>query len=101
MLQVGGFSWEDCGNGRDPVVLQSLSVAPDPISIPGNLHISAAVSSSKAMTSPLKVGMGTREGSKPHNPPGAWKCPGMGMGMGSSWGRQGQGALSWPDGMGQ
>lgn len=80
MLQVGGFSWEDCGNGRDPVVLQSLSVAPDPISIPGTLRISAAVSSSKAMTSPLKVGMGSREGSKLHNPPGAGKCPGMGMG---------------------
>lgn len=77
MLQADGFSWEDCGNGQDPVVIQSLSVSPDPVSIPGNLSISAAVSSSVAITSPLKVGMGSREGSKLHNPPGAGKCPGM------------------------
>ncbi|NWI09275.1 SAP3 protein, partial [Crypturellus soui] len=53
--QVGGFSWENCGDGKDPVVLQSLSVAPDPISIPGNLRISAAVTGTKALTSPLKA----------------------------------------------
>uniref|UniRef100_A0A8C3KGH2 GM2 ganglioside activator n=1 Tax=Calidris pygmaea TaxID=425635 RepID=A0A8C3KGH2_9CHAR len=52
--KVGGFAWEDCGGGKDPVVLKSLSVAPDPISIPGSLRVSAAVSSSKAMASPLK-----------------------------------------------
>ncbi|EOB07939.1 Ganglioside GM2 activator, partial [Anas platyrhynchos] len=57
--QVGGFSWENCGEGKDPVVLQSLSVAPDPISIPGNLRISAAVNGNKPMASPLKVGAGT------------------------------------------
>ncbi|XP_072204462.1 ganglioside GM2 activator [Excalfactoria chinensis] len=55
LRKVGGFSWEDCGNGRDPVVLKSLSVAPDPISIPGTLRISAAASCSKAMASPLKA----------------------------------------------
>ncbi|NXS48510.1 SAP3 protein, partial [Balaeniceps rex] len=53
--QVGGFAWENCGDRRDPVVLQSLSVAPDPISIPGSLRISAAVSSSKTIASPVKV----------------------------------------------
>ncbi|KFP35901.1 Ganglioside GM2 activator, partial [Chlamydotis macqueenii] len=53
--QVGVFAWENCGDGSDPVVLQSLSVAPDPITIPGSLRISAAVSSSKALASPLKV----------------------------------------------
>ncbi|XP_053935963.1 ganglioside GM2 activator [Cuculus canorus] len=55
LSQVGGFAWEDCGNGRDPVVLQSLSVAPDPISIPGSLRVSASVSSSKAMVTPVKA----------------------------------------------
>ncbi|XP_010215979.1 PREDICTED: ganglioside GM2 activator [Tinamus guttatus] len=53
-LLVGGFSWENCGDGKDPVVLQSLSVAPDPITIPGNLRISAAVTGTKGLTSPLK-----------------------------------------------
>lgn len=56
--QVGGFAWENCGDGKDPVVLQSLSVAPDPISIPGSLRVSAAASSSKTMASPLKVRAG-------------------------------------------
>ncbi|XP_048816056.1 ganglioside GM2 activator [Lagopus muta] len=55
LRRADGFSWEDCGNGQDPVVIQSLSVSPDPVSIPGNLSISAAVSSSVAITSPLKV----------------------------------------------
>ncbi|KAM9603842.1 ganglioside GM2 activator [Morphnus guianensis] len=55
LSKVGGFAWENCGDRRDPVVLQSLSVAPDPISIPGSLRVSAAVSSGKAMASPLKV----------------------------------------------
>uniref|UniRef100_A0A8B9MDR1 GM2 ganglioside activator n=1 Tax=Accipiter nisus TaxID=211598 RepID=A0A8B9MDR1_9AVES len=54
LSKVGGFAWENCGDRRDPVVLQSLSVAPDPISIPGSLRVSAAVSSGKAMASPLK-----------------------------------------------
>ncbi|XP_072728755.1 ganglioside GM2 activator isoform X1 [Ciconia boyciana] len=53
--QIGGFAWENCGDKRDPVVLQSLSVAPDPISIPGSLRISAAVSSNKTMAAPLKA----------------------------------------------
>ncbi|NXQ06713.1 SAP3 protein, partial [Vidua macroura] len=53
--QVGGFAWENCGDKRDPVVLQSLSVAPDPISIPGSLRVSAAVKSGKTMSSPLKA----------------------------------------------
>lgn len=55
VLQVGAFAWENCGDKRDPVVLQSLSVAPDPISIPGRLRVSAAVKSGKSMGSPLTV----------------------------------------------
>ncbi|KAJ7402130.1 Ganglioside GM2 activator [Pitangus sulphuratus] len=38
LSKVGGFAWENCGDKRDPVVVQSLSVAPDPISIPGSLR---------------------------------------------------------------
>ncbi|KFV15921.1 Ganglioside GM2 activator, partial [Pterocles gutturalis] len=53
--QVGGFAWENCGDGKDPAVLQSLSVQPDPIAIPGSVRVSAAGSSSKTMASPLKV----------------------------------------------
>ncbi|XP_071426512.1 ganglioside GM2 activator-like [Pithys albifrons albifrons] len=54
LSMVGGFAWENCGD-KDPVVVQSLSVAPDPISIPGSLRVSAAVNNGKTMASPLKA----------------------------------------------
>lgn len=57
LSKVGGFAWENCGDKSDPVVLQSLSVAPDPISIPGSLRVSAAVKSGKTMGSPLKAAL--------------------------------------------
>ncbi|NWU62451.1 SAP3 protein, partial [Pterocles burchelli] len=53
--QVGGFAWENCGDGTDPAILQNLSVEPDPVVIPGTVRVSAAGSSSKTMASPLKV----------------------------------------------
>uniref|UniRef100_A0A8C8STB3 GM2 ganglioside activator n=1 Tax=Pelusios castaneus TaxID=367368 RepID=A0A8C8STB3_9SAUR len=53
--QVGDFSWENCGNGTDPLVIKSLSLAPDPISIPGDLKVSVAVSSTADLSSPLKA----------------------------------------------
>uniref|UniRef100_K7GAE9 Ganglioside GM2 activator n=1 Tax=Pelodiscus sinensis TaxID=13735 RepID=K7GAE9_PELSI len=53
--QVDGFSWKNCDNGTDPVEVQSLSLAPDPICIPGDLKVNLAVSSKVDLTSPLKV----------------------------------------------
>ncbi|XP_067422713.1 ganglioside GM2 activator [Emydura macquarii macquarii] len=55
LSQVGGFSWKNCGNGTDPLVIKSLSVEPDPISIPGDLKVSVAVSSEADLSSPLKA----------------------------------------------
>lgn len=85
LMQVGGFAWENCGDKRDPVVLQSLSVAPDPITIPGSLRVSAAVKSGKTMGSPLKVSarraLCGKGGQSFPKPLAAGKCLSLGTGM--------------------
>lgn len=54
-LQVSGFSWKNCGQPDDPAVMKSLSVAPDPISIPGTITASATGSTSVPLESKLSV----------------------------------------------
>lgn len=65
-------------------MLQSLSVAPDPIAIPGSLRVSAAVSSKKAMASPLKVHAGAvsvgQERAKLPRTTSSWEIPHSGYG---------------------
>lgn len=53
--QIIGFSWENCGNAKDPAVLKSLGLSPDPINIPGDLTASASGSTSVPLVSPLSV----------------------------------------------
>nr|XP_009940948.1 PREDICTED: ganglioside GM2 activator [Opisthocomus hoazin] len=48
------FAWENCGDETDPVVVKSLTVAPDPITIPGTLTLSGTVSCGETISSPLK-----------------------------------------------
>jgi len=38
-----GFSWSDCGPATDPVQIKSLSVAPDPLKIPGKNQITVNI----------------------------------------------------------
>nr|XP_058137039.1 ganglioside GM2 activator isoform X2 [Dasypus novemcinctus] len=49
------FSWANCDEGRDPAVVKSLTVEPDPIIFPGNLTVSADVKTSVRLSSPQKV----------------------------------------------
>nr|XP_003464542.1 ganglioside GM2 activator [Cavia porcellus] len=53
--RLGSFSWDNCDEGKDPAVLKSLAVEPDPIVIPGNVTISAEGRTSVSLSSPLKV----------------------------------------------
>ncbi|KAM6322538.1 ganglioside GM2 activator-like isoform 2-T2 [Podargus strigoides] len=53
--KVGGFAWENCGDAREPVVLQTLSVSPDPIALPGTVRVSAAITTHKTLATPLKA----------------------------------------------
>ncbi|XP_076993557.1 ganglioside GM2 activator [Tamandua tetradactyla] len=53
--QFSSFSWDNCDEGKDPAVVKSLTVEPDPVAIPGNLTVSAEVKTSVPLTSPQKV----------------------------------------------
>ncbi|XP_073677194.1 ganglioside GM2 activator [Garra rufa] len=55
LTMVWGFSWKNCGKQDDPAQLKTLSISPDPISIPGQLTAAASGSTSVALTSPLSV----------------------------------------------
>ncbi|XP_053735472.1 ganglioside GM2 activator-like [Synchiropus splendidus] len=56
-VQVVGFDWKNCGKPDAPAVLKSLSVSPDPISIPGDLTASASGSTTVELAAPLSVNM--------------------------------------------
>lgn len=69
LSQLSHFSWENCDGGKDPAVINSLTLKPDPIAIPGNLNVSAEVRTSVLLNDPLKVS------------PGVWgRDPGWGWG---------------------
>ncbi|XP_057586670.1 ganglioside GM2 activator [Hippopotamus amphibius kiboko] len=53
--RVSSFSWENCDQGKDPVVIKSLTLEPDPIVVPGNVTVSAEVKTIVDLESPLKV----------------------------------------------
>ncbi|XP_041653270.1 ganglioside GM2 activator-like [Cheilinus undulatus] len=53
--QVLGFDWKNCGKPDAPAVLESLTVSPDPISIPGDLTASASGSTTVELDSPLSL----------------------------------------------
>lgn len=55
-LQLLGFDWKNCGKEDDPAVLKSLSLSPDPISIPGDVSASASGSTAVELSAPLSVG---------------------------------------------
>lgn len=52
---LASFSWDNCDEGKDPVVVKSLTLEPDPIVIPGNVTVSAEAKTSVALKSPQKV----------------------------------------------
>ncbi|XP_068427006.1 ganglioside GM2 activator [Clinocottus analis] len=53
--QVLGFDWKNCGAPEAPAVLKTLTVSPDPISIPGALQASASGATSVELAAPLAV----------------------------------------------
>ncbi|XP_075297926.1 ganglioside GM2 activator [Opisthocomus hoazin] len=55
VIELVEFAWENCGDETDPVVVKSLTVAPDPITIPGTLTLSGTVSCGETISSPLKA----------------------------------------------
>ncbi|XP_066129133.1 ganglioside GM2 activator [Saccopteryx bilineata] len=54
-LWFNKFSWENCDEGKDPVLIKTLSVEPNPIAFPGNVTVSAETHTSVNLDSPLKA----------------------------------------------
>ncbi|XP_006089184.1 ganglioside GM2 activator isoform X2 [Myotis lucifugus] len=54
-FRISSFSWENCDDGKDPVLIKSLNVEPNPIVEPGNVTVSAETQTSVPLNSPLKV----------------------------------------------
>ncbi|TNN61053.1 Ganglioside GM2 activator [Liparis tanakae] len=54
-VQLRGFAWRDCGGPEAPAVLRTLTVAPDPICIPGALQASASGATALELEAPLAV----------------------------------------------
>ncbi|XP_044274897.1 ganglioside GM2 activator-like [Varanus komodoensis] len=55
LSKAQNFAWENCGPSSDPAVLKSLSISPDPLTIPGDMSISASGATTINLVSPLKV----------------------------------------------
>ncbi|XP_053319461.1 ganglioside GM2 activator [Spea bombifrons] len=55
LTTVNGFSWSNCDAKSLPGKINSLSVSPDPINIPGDVSLSAVLSTKVPVASPLKI----------------------------------------------
>uniref|UniRef100_A0A8C7HAX0 MD-2-related lipid-recognition domain-containing protein n=1 Tax=Oncorhynchus kisutch TaxID=8019 RepID=A0A8C7HAX0_ONCKI len=53
--KIFGFSWENCGKPDDPAVLKTLTLSPDPITVPGDLTASASGNTTVELAAPLAV----------------------------------------------
>ena len=51
------FSWKMCGSKSDAIQIKTLSVAPDPIKLPGNITLafSGSIISPEPITAPIEV----------------------------------------------
>ncbi|KAK7097959.1 ganglioside GM2 activator-like [Littorina saxatilis] len=53
---LGSFQWKNCGSpSKELMVVESLSIAPDPIAIPGTIKINFTAVFNKTVDAPLQV----------------------------------------------
>jgi len=57
IVMLSAFSWSDCGGSAAAAKLESFSLKPDPLILPGNVIISAKGSSKVDAVSPLKASL--------------------------------------------
>ncbi|XP_069460607.1 ganglioside GM2 activator-like [Ambystoma mexicanum] len=56
-LYVRGFSWSTCDDLPHPVTIESLSISPDPIHIPGDVTVAVVISTSIDLERPLMLNL--------------------------------------------
>ncbi|XP_007473963.1 ganglioside GM2 activator [Monodelphis domestica] len=54
LKKVSDFSWENCDDGQDPMLIKSLTVKPVPVNIPGNITVSMEGTTGVHLSSPIK-----------------------------------------------
>merc|ERR1712055_40268 len=54
-VRLTSFKWSNCGSSSDPLSIQSFSLMPDPIRLPGNLTVAVSGGSGTELMSPLKL----------------------------------------------
>ncbi|KAI5935294.1 ganglioside GM2 activator [Manis javanica] len=55
LKQLSSFSWDNCDEGKDPAVIKSLTLEPDPITIPGKVTVGVEAKTSVPLAAPQKV----------------------------------------------
>ncbi|BFZ14967.1 hypothetical protein BsWGS_18006 [Bradybaena similaris] len=53
--QVNSFKWQNCGGASDLLVVNGLTVTPDPLRVPGTVRLKFDVTIQETFTSPLKL----------------------------------------------
>lgn len=52
-LHVSEFKWKDCSLPGSPITVHHVEVSPDPIILPGKLHVAASITSRVALNAPI------------------------------------------------
>ena len=52
---VKSFKFQNCGKSTNPIQVESLTLGPDPLKIPGNITLAVKSSTSQSLTAPIKV----------------------------------------------
>ncbi|XP_077122479.1 ganglioside GM2 activator-like isoform X2 [Ranitomeya variabilis] len=53
--QVKSITWANCDSGKLPGTIKSLSISPDPVSIPGEATVSLVLNTDVPLSSPLQI----------------------------------------------
>ncbi|XP_056425451.1 ganglioside GM2 activator-like isoform X2 [Hyla sarda] len=52
---VKSITWENCDSGDLPGTIKSLSISPDPVSMPGDVTVSLVLNTDVSLSSPLQI----------------------------------------------
>ncbi|XP_075066193.1 ganglioside GM2 activator-like [Mixophyes fleayi] len=55
LITVQSITWENCDSGKLPGTIKSLSISPNPISIPGDVTVSMVLNTEVPLSSPVQI----------------------------------------------
>ncbi|XP_069619650.1 ganglioside GM2 activator-like isoform X2 [Ranitomeya imitator] len=54
-MEVKSVTWQNCDSGKLPGTIKSLSISPDPVTIPGEVTVSLVLNTDVPLSSPLQI----------------------------------------------